>query len=158
MASHKYIFQSLLSNPDVCVAALGTEASYLGEAINQWGSGNMSHRYWRIRGYDSSELLFDETVRLGLFTENGIRRLLQTLAAKEGLSHSEIVGAYARRGTLGSNDHLEVHKDFSQPTWMCGSNPHFVASVVDGKGQIIRAHHNEPSRPSRCDPLPGKVT
>jgi hypothetical protein len=105
----------------------------------------MNKRYWSIRGYDSTKLIFEMTVKLGQFNEGQMRRLLQTLAAKEGLSYSEIVGAYARRGTPNSNDLLAVHKDFSQPTWMCGSNPHFVASVVDEKGKIIRSPGSEPS-------------
>ncbi len=77
-------------------------------------------------------------MKLGQFTEDQMQRLLQALTAKEGLSHDEIVGAYAKRGTTISNDHLAVHKDPSQLTYMCGCNPYFVASVVDENGKIVR--------------------
>ncbi len=97
----------------------------------------MNKRYWLIRGYDSTNLIFEKKVKRGQFTEDQIRQLLQALAAKEGLSPDEIVGAYARRGTTISNKLLEVHKDFGQPTYMCSSNPHFVASVVDENGKIL---------------------
>ncbi|MGH9400935.1 MAG: hypothetical protein ACRD2P_02375 [Terriglobia bacterium] len=91
----------------------------------------MNKRYWLIRRYDSTELIFEKKVNLGQLTEKQMRRLLQTLAAKESLSYSEIVGAYAKPGAVISNDLLAVHKDFSHATWMCGSNPHFTAKVVE---------------------------
>jgi len=96
-------------------------------------------RYWRIRGYDSTEKIFDMTVGFGQFTEDQMRHLLRALVAKAGLNLREIVGAYARRKTKIANDLLEVHKDFAYPTYLCGSNPHFEASVVDKQGRIHRA-------------------
>ena len=99
--------------------------------------------YWNIRGYDGSKLIFERTVDLGQFTENQIMHLLQALVSKAGLSYNEIVGAYAKRGTKIANDHLHVHKEFAYPTLMCGSDPHFVASVRDENGKITR-HPNAP--------------
>ncbi|TAM80882.1 MAG: hypothetical protein EPN47_13430 [Acidobacteria bacterium] len=115
----------------------------------------MNKRYWRIRGYDSTTLIFDETASLGDFNESRIQLLLQVLAAKEGLSYREIVGALARRGASISNDLLSVRKDFSQPTWMCGSNPHFTATVVDESGKIITPRKDALSRPSGLDTVAG---
>jgi hypothetical protein len=92
--------------------------------------------YWRIRGYDSLAPIFETTVELGQFTENQIKHLLMTLAAKAGLNYGEIVGAYATRRTRIANDLLAVQKDSQYPTYMCGSNPNFAASVVDENGKI----------------------
>jgi hypothetical protein len=92
--------------------------------------------YWRICGYDGLIQIFERTVGLGQFNENQIKQLLMTLAAKEGLKHDEIVGAYAKRGTRIANDLLIVHKEFRYRTYWCGDDPHFVASVVDETGKI----------------------
>jgi hypothetical protein len=78
------------------------------------------------------------TVGFGQFTEDQMRHLLRALAAKAGLNLREIVGAYASRKTKIANHLLEVHKDFAYPTYSCGSNPHFEASVVDEQGRIHR--------------------
>lgn len=94
--------------------------------------------YWRICGYDSSKRIFERTVELGQFTENQMKHLLMTLTAKAGLDYDEIVGAHATRGTKTSNVLLIVHRDSGYPTFSCGSNPHFAASVVDEHGKITR--------------------
>lgn len=106
----------------------------------------MKKRYWRVRGYDSLSPIFDKTVSVGHFSESQIQLLLQVLAAKRGLSDEEIVGALARRGTRISNDLLAVHKDPNQPTWMCGSDPWFTASVVGEEGKVIRPPENKLGR------------
>jgi hypothetical protein len=92
--------------------------------------------YWRICGYDSLKPIFERTVELGQFTENQIKQLLMTLAAKAGLQYDEIVGAYATRRTKIANNHLVIHIDSQYPTLWCGSNPHFAACVVDEAGKI----------------------
>jgi hypothetical protein len=94
--------------------------------------------YWRICGYDSSKPIFERTVELGQFTENQMKHLLMTLTAKAGLGYDEIVGAYATRRTNTANVLLIVHRDSEYPTFTCGSNPHFAASVVDENGKITR--------------------
>jgi hypothetical protein len=93
-------------------------------------------RYWRIRGYDGLIQIFERTVGLGQFTESQIEHLLMTLAAKAGLEFDDIVGAYAMRGTKIANNLLIVYKDFRYPTYSCGDDPHFEASVVDETGKI----------------------
>ena len=93
-------------------------------------------RYWVIRGYDGDKI-FEKKVGIGQFTDGQIRHLLQALAAKECLNFSEIVGAYAKRGTKISNDLLTVHRDFKYSTYRCGDGPTFTASVVDEDGKII---------------------
>jgi len=96
----------------------------------------MRELYWRIRGYDSLTLIFQERVALGQFSEKQMEELLRALVAKASLSNSEIVGAYARRKTKIANSLLKVHRDMAaQAIYTCGSNPHFVADVIDGAGQ-----------------------
>jgi len=98
----------------------------------------MKKLYWRIRGNDSLKQILDRTVELGQFNENQIRQLLMTLAARDGPDYDEIVGAYVKRRTKIANDLLTVPKDSLYPTYCCGSNPHFAASVVDERGKITR--------------------
>jgi hypothetical protein len=95
--------------------------------------------YWRIEGYDGLKPIYGpKTIRLGQFTVDQIKHLLQALAATAGLSYDEIVGAYARRGTKIANNHLVVEKEFELPAYTCGSNPHFTAAVVDENGRMLR--------------------
>jgi hypothetical protein len=96
----------------------------------------MSKRYWLIRGHDSFKTIFETKMSFGQFTAAQIQDLLKALTAKMGLTCDEIVGAYAKRGTKIANNHLAIHYDF--PTYTCGSNPVFTASIVDESGKIIR--------------------
>jgi hypothetical protein len=65
--------------------------------------------------------------------------LLKALAAKAGLGFDEIVGAYAKRRTKIANNLLEVQREGPHAIFMCGSNPHFIASIVfDGLRKPIR--------------------
>ena len=97
----------------------------------------LTKRFWRIRGYDGVKTIFEVKVGLGQFTDGQIQHLLRALAAKEGLTFGEIVGAYAKRGTKISNDLLTVHRDMKYPTFMCGLDTVFTASVVNEDGKII---------------------
>jgi len=93
---------------------------------------------WRICGYDSSTKIFEITVAVGQMTDNQIEQMLKTLAAKAGLDYGEIVGAYAKRRTKIANDLLAVHRESESATFSCGTNPYFVASIVDDDGKVIR--------------------
>ncbi len=90
----------------------------------------MAQRYWHILGFDSTEKIFDKKVKVGVFTENQIKAVLMALAAKAGLDFEEIVGAYAKKKTKISNELLSIKKEGPYPTYMCGDNPYFIASVV----------------------------
>ncbi|HXN24689.1 MAG TPA: hypothetical protein VOA41_18300 [Candidatus Dormibacteraeota bacterium] len=68
--------------------------------------------YWIIRGHDSLKLIFEIKVGAGQFTDDQIVQLLKALAAKEGLTCSEIVAAYAKCRTKIANNLLTVRKDF----------------------------------------------
>jgi hypothetical protein len=87
-------------------------------------------RQWLIRGYDSADMIYEKRVDAGQFTEDQIRALLKTLAAKAGLEFDEIVGAYAKRRTRIANNLLQVQREGPHSIFMCGSNPHFIASIV----------------------------
>jgi hypothetical protein len=97
----------------------------------------MKKLFWRIRGHDGFKSIFDMTVGLGQFTDDQIQHLLQALAVKGESDYAKIVGAYARRKTKIANDLLAVQKDFNYPTYTCGCDPHFSASVVGADGKIL---------------------
>lgn len=90
----------------------------------------MKQRFWHIEGYDSTTKIYDRKVKIGFFSENQIQNLLKALAAKAGLTFDEIVGAYAKKKTMISNNLLSIQKDGPYPVYMCGDNPHFIARVV----------------------------
>ena len=98
----------------------------------------MKKLYWRIRGYDGSTEIFDMTVECGQFSDDQMRNLLKALTAKVGLEYSEIVGAYAKRRTKFANNLLAVNKEFEFPGYTCGSDPYFIAAIVDENGKIAR--------------------
>jgi hypothetical protein len=89
-------------------------------------------RCWRIRGYDSLTLIFDESVPTGQMTEGNMKELLRVLVAKDLLPH-ELIGAYAKRGTRISNALLEIQKENQfekrRTVYTCGNNPFYSADV-----------------------------
>ena len=88
-------------------------------------------RCWRIRGYDSTTEIFDQSVPLGQMTEGNLKELLRMLVAKN-LFAGELIGAYAKRGTRISNGLLEIRKENQsekrRTIYTCGQNPHYVAT------------------------------
>lgn len=90
----------------------------------------MTQRYWHIVGYDSTEKIFEKKVKFGCYSDNQIEQLLMALVARAGLDFEEIAGAYAKRGTKFANDLLHVQRDGLHATIMCGTNPHFTATVT----------------------------
>jgi hypothetical protein len=89
-------------------------------------------KYWRIVGYDSTEKIYEDKVLLGCYNEREMSHLLRALACRKGLTFREIVDSYARRNARRYKPLLEVQRQ-SRPKFclMCGSNPHFVASVIE---------------------------
>lgn len=84
---------------------------------------------WLIRGYNSTELIFETRISAGLLGSHKVEALLQALTAKAGLTMDEIVASYVKRGTKGSNQHLRIHRDSLHQQITCGSNPHFIAHL-----------------------------
>jgi hypothetical protein len=97
----------------------------------------MTQRYWRIRGYDGTTEIFHTRVEVGQITYEQLKQLLKALAAKAGLDNHEMVGTYAKRRTTIANGLLTIRREPVSATLSCGTNPHFVASVVDEGGTIV---------------------
>lgn len=76
-------------------------------------------------------------IGVGQFTDEQMCQLLRALAARAGLTFSEIIGAYAKRGTKAANDLLEVNKDYMHRTFSCGVGPTFSATIVDSEGKPL---------------------
>jgi hypothetical protein len=84
---------------------------------------------WLIHGYDSHKKIFETKLSTNKLSVNQAEALLKTLAAKAGLTFDEIVGAYMKRKTKGSNVHLAIQRDVANYSIMCGNNPHFIAKI-----------------------------
>jgi hypothetical protein len=84
---------------------------------------------WLIRGYDSDKLIFETRVDADKLSVNQAEALLKALTAKTGLTFGEIVGAYMKKRTKGSNVHLQIHRDPKHYQLSCGSNPSFIAKL-----------------------------
>ena len=87
---------------------------------------------WRIRGYDSTVEVFDESVPIGQITKSSIKELLRTLVARN-LSPREVIGAYAKRSTRISNHFLDIQitnePEKRRTVYTCGENPHYIATT-----------------------------
>ena len=87
---------------------------------------------WRIRGYDSLTLIFDERFPTKQITEGALKELLRALVARDLLPH-ELIGAYAKRRTSISNALLEIQKETQLEKkltiYTCGNNPFYSAEV-----------------------------
>lgn len=88
--------------------------------------------YWLIRGYDSTELIYEKQVPKECITETQLKRVLQHLTAKAGLDNDEIIGACLKKKTKTSNQLLDVHKGLRQE-FHCGENPYFCAVISKSK-------------------------
>lgn len=90
-------------------------------------------KYWRIVGYDSTKRIFEDEVLLGCYTEREMENLLRALVSRAGLTFREIVDSYARSNARRYSSLLEVHRETGPKKFslMCGSNPYFVASVIE---------------------------
>jgi hypothetical protein len=89
-------------------------------------------RFWRIIGYDSTKRIFEKEVPHGSMSEKQMADALRALASRAGLTFDEIVDCYLRTNAKGYRSLLEVQVS-SRPKFSmsCGSNPHFIASVVE---------------------------
>ncbi len=73
----------------------------------------------------------------GNITEQKLDSLLQTLAAKHGLSDNEIALCFYRKDCKKYSSLLEVRYDKKNRTRECGQNPYCTASLVDENGVIV---------------------
>jgi hypothetical protein len=91
----------------------------------------MSAWYWHIEGYDGTQKIFECEVKYAHFSKTQIEAVLMALAAKAGLTFTEIINAYASPKTPARNQLLHVHRSFGpRPTYTCGDNPSFSAVPI----------------------------
>ena len=87
---------------------------------------------WRIRGFDGTAEIFNQTGPVQQMSESGLKALLQALAARH-LTPPEVVAAYAKRGAQTFRTLLEVHTENQiekrRALYTCGENPHYIATV-----------------------------
>jgi len=91
-------------------------------------------RYWLIKVYDSTDILFESKVPFGQITSNGMKELLRVLTAKYALTEKEIIGCYTKRRTKIHTDLLEVRCDTritGKYILSCGNNPYSIATIGD---------------------------
>lgn len=87
-------------------------------------------RFWRVRGYDGTKLIYEKSVSVGLFTARQVKLLLQFLTERAGLSEDEIFGAMISPHADQYNCLLEVKREGPLLRFVCGTNPHFIADVI----------------------------
>jgi len=91
-----------------------------------------TEKFWRIVGYDSTTEIFQRLVPVGRLSQNQMKEALRVLAAKGGLTYEEIVDCHMKKNAKGHRTLLEVQVDSGPKFSMsCGSNPYFIASVVE---------------------------
>ena len=90
-------------------------------------------KYWRIVGYDSTKIIYEDEAVLGSFTEREMENLLRALVCRAGLTFKEIVDSYARKNARRYKALLEVQRETGPKKFslMCGDNPYFIAWVVE---------------------------
>ena len=89
-------------------------------------------KYWRVVGYASTTKIFEKDVPLGTFSEKKMADALRTLVARAGLNFEEILDSCANKNAKLHRDLLEVQIEAREKCSMsCGSNPYFIASVVE---------------------------
>jgi len=85
---------------------------------------------WRIEGFDGLKNLFATKVPAHLFSENQMEELLRRLVSKH-LTEIEIVNASKNR-KKERNNLLDVCRSQRSPfTISCGTNPHYLAKIVN---------------------------
>ena len=86
--------------------------------------------FWRIEGYDGSDLILERRVASHLLSDKQIEEVLRRLVSRH-LSEDEIIGASLNRKAK-RNPLLEVRRSAQPPILIsCGENPHYIARVVD---------------------------
>ena len=96
-------------------------------------------RFWRIRGHEKLDTVFDMTVPTGCLTHEQLKDLLRCLSAKANASFEDIVGAYVKRKTKLAHEFLEPQSSFPETGYWCAGDVQFVAILVDEKGDRIKS-------------------
>lgn len=75
----------------------------------------------------------------GHITDQMLDSLLETLAARHGLSDDEIASCFCRKSCKKHSKLLEVRYDKASRTRECGYDPYYTASLIDESGAIVHA-------------------
>lgn len=87
-------------------------------------------RYWRIEGFDGTNLIFESDIPHYLLSEKQIEELLKRLVSRH-LTEHEVVGASLNRKTKKRTALLDLRHSTQPPLVIsCGDNPHYAARVV----------------------------
>ena len=89
-------------------------------------------RYWRIEGFDGTNMIFESDIPHYLLSEKQIEELLRRLVSRH-LTESEVVVASLNRKTKRT-DLLDIRHSTQPPLVIsCGDNPHYAARAVDAE-------------------------
>ena len=87
-------------------------------------------RFWKIKIYDGTSLLFQRKVLYGQITESSMINLLRVLVAKHSLNEDEIIEGFAKKRTKIHSELLEVKRLNGGPYgFTCGDSPYAIAVV-----------------------------
>jgi hypothetical protein len=93
--------------------------------------------HWRITGWDSMGWSYEKRLSAGLLSWRKAEEVFKVLvAARSGLTESEIIGAFQRKKRRLRNSLLDVTWDGPR-AMNCGSNPYFRVELVPG-GEGVR--------------------
>ena len=85
---------------------------------------------WHIQGFEGTNQILDLKVKCSELSEKKLKALLMALTASSGHTYDEIVGSYVHRRSGIANDLIRVQKDGLHPVYLCGTDPHFRASIT----------------------------
>ncbi|WP_299606107.1 hypothetical protein [uncultured Tateyamaria sp.] len=89
-------------------------------------------RYWRIEGFDGTNLIFESDIPHYLLSEKQIEELIRRLVSRH-LTENEVVGASLNRKTKRTAL-LDIRHSTQSPLVISGGdNPHYAARVVDAE-------------------------
>jgi hypothetical protein len=83
------------------------------------------------------EKISELVIPSGYITDLKLDALLQTLAAKHGLSDDELVSCFYRKNCKNHSSLLDVRYDNKNRTRGCGHDPYYSASLIDENGEIV---------------------
>jgi hypothetical protein len=93
---------------------------------------SMISRLWRVEGFDGQKPLYARDIPAAQITTASLDALLCALVAKHGLTDDELAACFLRRNCTAHRTDLAVAVDQSsgRPQRRCGTNPHFIATLV----------------------------
>jgi len=101
--------------------------------------GGILQRTWVIKGMSGLNTISTFEIPAGCITSASLDSLLQTLAAKHGLSDDELLVCFYKKHYKKFSALLEVTYDNKYMMRTCGSNPYFIASLVEATGEKVFA-------------------